>query len=191
MSNEIWFGAFEWATTHQHRSRGCKSVTCQSWRSERISLRLLFCLVKRGSNRSRVKSFLDLQIWYVTVLQPLELWWQIVPHFLKNSMLALLRYVSIAQQNVKIFVKLFNKEILRTYYCETSRTAPGCILYSLATTNDAEIFLLPFKRRVLCDKFSGKIFWTKLLYLVAAFLLLFSSTPQDLRIVSRTSYKLL
>ena len=30
--------ALKWATIHHHRSRGCKTVTCQSWRSEKIAL---------------------------------------------------------------------------------------------------------------------------------------------------------
>ena len=38
-----------------------KNVTCQSWRSEKIALRSLFYLVKRGSNGSGVESFFDLQ----------------------------------------------------------------------------------------------------------------------------------
>ena len=65
-TNMTW--ALKWATIHYHRSRGCKSVTCQSWRSKKISLYSLFFLVKKGSNGSEVKSFLDLQLWQVTVL---------------------------------------------------------------------------------------------------------------------------
>ena len=59
---------FQMSSIHYHRSRGCKSVTCQSWRSKKISLYSLFFLVKKGSNGSEVKSFLDLQLWQVTVL---------------------------------------------------------------------------------------------------------------------------
>ena len=77
---KIWLMAFKWATIHYHRSRDCKTLTRQSWRSEKFALRSLFYLVKRGSNGSRVKFFLELQLWHVTYLKPLELWWQIVAH---------------------------------------------------------------------------------------------------------------
>ena len=65
---------------HHHRSRGCKTLTFQSWRSKKIASRMLFYFIKMGSNGSDVESLLDLQLWHVTVLQPLELWWWIVAH---------------------------------------------------------------------------------------------------------------
>ena len=43
----------------------------------------LIYLIKWGSGWSSSKSFLDFQLWQVTVLQPLDLWWWIVAH-LKN-----------------------------------------------------------------------------------------------------------
>ena len=39
MSKYIWLGAFKWATIHHHSSKGSKTVTCKSWKSEK-NLRL-------------------------------------------------------------------------------------------------------------------------------------------------------
>ena len=76
----MWLKAFKWTSFHHQSSRGCKTVTFQSWRSEKIFLRSLFYFVKRGSNGSGVESFFDLQLWHLTVLQPLELLWWKVAH---------------------------------------------------------------------------------------------------------------
>ena len=31
----MWLRALKWTTVHHHSSRGCKIVTCQSWKSEK------------------------------------------------------------------------------------------------------------------------------------------------------------
>ena len=33
-----WLGAFKRATMHHHSPRGCKTVTCHIWMSEKIAL---------------------------------------------------------------------------------------------------------------------------------------------------------
>ena len=43
-------------------AQGAAKLICQSWGLEKIALRLLFYLEKRGLNGSRVNLFLDLQL---------------------------------------------------------------------------------------------------------------------------------
>ena len=57
MYKQILLGAFKWATIHQHRSRGCKTVAYQSWRSEKIALLVALLLSKKGFQWVRVQIF--------------------------------------------------------------------------------------------------------------------------------------
>ena len=45
---QIWLRAFKWATIHHNGSRGCKTVTCQSRRSEKIAFLTSSLLSKMG-----------------------------------------------------------------------------------------------------------------------------------------------
>ena len=58
--------------------RGCKTVTYQSWRSDKIALCNFRLLSKKWFNSTQARFFLDIQLWKVTVLQPFELWLWIV-----------------------------------------------------------------------------------------------------------------
>ena len=74
MHKHIWVGAFKWATFHHHSSRGCKTVTSQSWRLKRNLGHQEIYLVIGGSGTPTQEFLFDLQLWQGTVLQPLELW---------------------------------------------------------------------------------------------------------------------
>ena len=115
MSQEIWLGAFKSATIHYHSSRGCKTVTCQSWRSKKVKLprynssQASQIYLIRCSLEPKMSDFhSDLQLWQVTVLQPFNPWWCIVSllkapislwSLLKNSIPVLWRHVIMAQSN--------------------------------------------------------------------------------------------
>ena len=76
----IWLKTFKWTNIHYHRSKGSKNVTCQNWRSEKFALHSLYYSIKRDSNGSGIKYFLDLQLCQVTILQTPKLWQKIVAH---------------------------------------------------------------------------------------------------------------
>ena len=65
---------------HHHSSRGWKTVTFQSWRSKRNLGRQEIYVVNGGSGTPTQEFLFNLQLWQVTVLQPLELWWWKVAH---------------------------------------------------------------------------------------------------------------
>ena len=87
----------------------CNWDHTQSWRSEKITLLASHLLSKMGLRWFGVESFLDFQLWKVTILQPLDLWWWILAHlkalihiclhFAEKSIEALWRYVILAQNN--------------------------------------------------------------------------------------------
>ena len=95
-SLKIWLRAFKWATFHQHRSRGYKTVACQSWWSKRNLGHQEIYLVIGGSGTPTQEFLFDLQLWQVTVLQPLELWWWKVAHLKALSYIHLHLNIKIA-----------------------------------------------------------------------------------------------
>ena len=72
--------AFKWDTFNHFSSRGCITVTCQSWMLKKKTCAGKIESLFTKKIRWRPKYFLCLHLWQVTVLQPLELWWQKVAH---------------------------------------------------------------------------------------------------------------
>ena len=76
------FGHFLYLSVIQKIGR---VMTCQSWWYKIIALCASHSHSKLGFDLVQVWIFLDLQLWKVTVLQPLDLWWWIVAHLKAQS----------------------------------------------------------------------------------------------------------
>ena len=107
---QIWLRAFKWATIHDHRSRDCKTVTCQIWRSEKIALLVPRSLSKMGFGMVLGRIFFGL--WSLKGHSFAAPWPMMMhsnslespkpylfDHYLKNSITSLWRYVIFAQMN--------------------------------------------------------------------------------------------
>ena len=108
---QIWLRVFKWATVLHHRSRGCKTVKVGC--PQKLSYPPLVYLVKWGFSCTGVKSFLNFQLWKVTVLQYLDLWWWMVAH-LKTLSHICLHFTEKLHRNT---LKVSNLGSKRLYLC--------------------------------------------------------------------------
>ena len=79
VSKQIWIRSFKWGTVCSCRSRGCKNIRGQSWRSIR-NCRLCQIRVRWARGPADLADFFDLQLWPLIFLQPLNLQGCTVPH---------------------------------------------------------------------------------------------------------------
>ena len=79
VSKQIWVRSFKWGIVHPCRSRGYKNIRIQGWRSKKI-----YRISRAWVHQSRIwlsRQFLiDLQLWPLIFLQPLDLQERTVPH---------------------------------------------------------------------------------------------------------------
>ena len=100
MSKQVWLGAFKSATIHHHSSKGSKTVTCQSWRSEK-NLRLNPWPHSNGPSSGilfRLSTFTGHSFGALWAIMMNSSSFEspksyLFGHYLKNSSLVLLRYV--------------------------------------------------------------------------------------------------
>ena len=79
-SEQIWIRSFKWGTVHSCKSRGCKNIWGRSWTLQRKLPTWPYLNPMQLGVGWTGRFFINLQLWPLIFLQPLDLQGHTVPH---------------------------------------------------------------------------------------------------------------